>query len=134
MLPKFLDDQKERVYGLLRILAGLMFAMHGTQKVIGFPPGGMESVASEAWLMGLVDLLAGLLIMIGLFTPYMAFLAGVLSMVAYCRYHWQFQFDRYAFPAMNGGEMTLLYALLFLYISCKGGGLWSVDSKMKKGD
>jgi len=134
MLPKMLDDQKDRVHGLLRIAAGFMFAMHGTEKVIGYPPGGMMQVASEPWLLGLVEILAGILVMVGLFTAYGAFVASILCFVGYCRYHWQFQFDRYAFPAINGGEMTLLYALVFLYLACKGGGLWSVDSKMKKGD
>jgi putative oxidoreductase len=48
--------------------------------------------------------------------------------VAYIQFHWKFQFGAAFFPAVNKGELAVLYSFVFLYFACKGGGIWSVDA------
>ena len=113
------------LYALLRIVAGAMFAMHGSQKLFGIPgEKGAQELFSQMGLAGVIELFGGLLIAIGFLTPYIALLAAVLMVFAYFLAHapqgW--------LPILNGGELAVLYCVVFLYIAARGGGILSLDS------
>lgn len=128
MFVRILLPQEEKTYALLRIVAGLLFTTHGLQKIFGIlsdhphPP-----VGSQIWFGGIIELLTGLAITAGLFTTCSAFVASGTMAVAYIQFHWKLQFDAMFFPAVNNGEPALLNAFLFLFIACRGAGIWSLD-------
>jgi putative oxidoreductase len=124
-MERFLGTYAPYLYALLRIVAGLMFAMHGSQKLFGIP-GGKDPVAlfSLFGLAGVVELVGGLLIALGLFASIAAFIASGQMAVAYFMAH----APQGALPILNGGEAAVLYCFLFLYIAARGSGVWSLDS------
>ena len=130
---KALESKQEAAYAFMRVISGFMFTFHGIQKIFGVladhpaPPFG-----SQMWVGGVIELVCGVLIAVGLFTPYAAFLASGTMAVAYAQFHWHFAFDSHFFPVVNGGEMAALYAVLWLFVACKGGGLFSVDAMIAK--
>ncbi len=124
---------QDSAYSLMRIVAGFLFAFHGAQKVLGLlgDPAMSPPVGSEMWVGGVIELVAGFLILIGLLTPFFAFLASGEMAVAYFQFHWKFVFDNNFFPIVNHGELAVVYCFLFLFIATRGAGKWSVDnSKM----
>ncbi len=124
-MERLLGKYSAYIYAILRILAGLMFAMHGSQKLWGLP-GDKSPVplASVMGIGGLLELVCGLLIAIGLLTSYAAFVASGEMAVAYFMVH----FPRGFLPIVNGGDLAVLYCFLFLYIAAQGAGLWSVEN------
>lgn len=118
-------------YALLRIVAGLMFAMHGSQKLLGFPGGDGSTMPlmSLMGLAGIIELVGGLLITIGLFTRGAAFLASGTMAVAYFMAH----APKGALPIVNEGELAVLYCFVFLFIAAHGAGIWSLDSLRTRG-
>lgn len=115
-----------RVLSLLRIMAGLLFMAHGTQKLLGFPAppaSGQPPLLSLLGIGGLLELVGGALIALGLFTRPVAFLLAGEMAVAY----WMFHAPRNFFPILNGGDASILYCFVFLYLSVAGGGAWSLD-------
>lgn len=129
MLPGVLSPRTEAAYTLLRVVSGLMFAFHGVQKVLGVFSEFQPPMGSQLWIGGVIELVAGPLIALGALTPYAAFLASGTMAVAYAQFHWKGAFDQTFFPALNKGELALLYAVLFLYIACRGGGRHSIDAR-----
>jgi putative oxidoreductase len=127
MLERFLGPRAGIAYALLRIVAGLMFSFHGFQKIFGVLTERQTAVGSQTWIGGIIELVAGLAIAGGAWTTWAAFLASGTMAVAYTQFHWKFQFGGNFFPTINKGELALLYAFLFLYIACRGAGIWSVD-------
>ncbi len=112
---------------LLRIVSGLIFLEHGTQKFLGFPTGAS---AGSGWALnnpgafaGLIELSTGVLIAIGLFTRPAALLASGTMAVAY----WIAHAPQNGFPVNNGGDAAILYCFVFLYLVFAGPGVWSVD-------
>ena len=112
---------------LMRIVAGLIFLEHGSQKFVGFPAG---QSAGSGWALdnsgafaGVVELACGLLIAIGLFTRPAAFLASGTMAVAY----WYAHAPQNPFPVNNGGDAAILYCFVFLYLVFAGPGAWSLD-------
>ncbi|HUP48391.1 MAG TPA: DoxX family protein [Thermoanaerobaculia bacterium] len=111
-------------FALLRIMAGVMFLMHGTQKLFGWPGGGTPvKLASMPGLAGVLELLAGSLIAIGLFTGIAAFIASGEMAAAFFIAHAPNGLN----PLLNQGELAVLYCFLFLYVATHGAGAWSVD-------
>ena len=117
-LDKKLAPQTSNAYMLLRTIAGALFAFHGMQKVLGIL-GESAPVMSQLWIGGVVELGAGSLLVLGLFTRWAAFLASGTMAVAYIQFHWDF-FAASPWPAENGGELAVVYSFLFLYIACQG--------------
>jgi putative oxidoreductase len=111
---------------VLRIVAGLLFLAHGTQKLLGFPASPMPppELLSMMGMGGLLELVGGFLILIGLFTRPVAFVLAGQMAVAY----WMFHFPKGPFPALNMGDAAILFCFVFLYISAAGPGPWSVDA------
>ena len=116
-----------QLLGILRIVAGLLFLSHGLVKLFGFPPGtppGQQELMSLFGLGGVIELVAGTLIMIGLFTRPAAFIAAGEMAVAY----WMFHFaPDTPYPVGNGGDASILYCFFFLYLVAAGPGAFSVD-------
>ncbi len=115
----------------LRIAAGLMFALHGVQKILHLPPGGSgPAPLTQIWIGGLIELTCGPLVALGLFTRPAAFLASGTMAVAYFQFHWRLALSGWRFlPAVNKGELAALYCFVFLCIAATGAGALSVDKR-----
>ena len=124
-----LSKYTDTVYALLRVATAALFMFHGVQKIFGILANQQPPFGSQLWIGGLIELVCGVLILIGYRTRWAAFLASGTMAVAYIQYHWAFQFNARFFPAINGGDAALLYSFVFLYIACRGSGIWSVDGK-----
>jgi putative oxidoreductase len=123
---EFMKAREAEVYAALRIVAGFLFLWHGVQKLIGFPAAMPPGVpAFIIWIAGPIELLGGILVMIGLFTRPAAFLASGLMAFAY----WMGHGTKALLPVVNQGELAALYCFLFLFISARGAGIWSVDGE-----
>ncbi len=111
---------------IVRIVAGLIFFEHGTQKLLGFPPGGQGApeAMSLIWWSGVIELIAGGLITLGLVTRLAAFVASGMCAFDYFIGHAGQDF----YPVNNGGDAAILYCFLFLYFVFAGGGPWSLDA------
>ena len=120
-----------RLLSVLRIIAGVLFMAHGSQKLFGFPPGqrtGTPQLLSLAGAAGILEFFGGLLILLGLFTRPVAFILSGQMAVAYFMVH----APRGFWPIANGGELAVLYCFLFLYLAAAGGGPWSLDRTLRK--
>jgi putative oxidoreductase len=122
---KRLSEWTPYALGVLRIVAGLIFLEHGTQKLLGFPAG--ERAFVEAWTLswwaGVFELVLGALITLGLFTRVAAFIASGEMAFAYWLAHAPQDF----FPVNNGGDASILYCFVFLFLVFAGPGKWSLD-------
>lgn len=116
------------VYALLRIVTGFLFLAHGVQKIFGALGGTQVELMSQMGLAGIIELVGGCLIMVGFLTGYTAFICSGLMAAAYFMAH----APRGFWPIVNKGELAALYSFVFLYISVKGAGIWSVDAALKK--
>ena len=120
----------DQTYAVLRMVIGFLFAFHGMQKTFGIlmdypqPP-----VGSQAWIGGIIELVGGLLVMVGFQARWAAFLASGTMAVAYFQFHWKFQFGKMFFPGVNQGELAVVYCFVFLYMACRGNGMWSLGKK-----
>lgn len=123
----FLSPHADRIYALFRIVAGFLFLCHGLQKLFGVLGGQQQPIASLAGVAGVIEFVAGALIMVGFLTHWAAFLASGTMAVAYFLVHQ----PQGALPIQNQGELAALYAFVFLYIAARGSGLWSVDASMR---
>jgi putative oxidoreductase len=128
---KALAAFEERAYALLRMVAGFMFAFHGLQKIFGVLSEMKPPPGSQLWIGGIIELLAGTAIGLGFLTRGAAFLASGTMAVAYLQFHWKFQGGAQLLPAINKGELAALYAWLFLFIACRGAGIWSLDRRRR---
>jgi putative oxidoreductase len=121
-----LDRYTPYALAALRIVAALIFMEHGTQKLLGFPAppeSGRPALLSLSGVGGLMELVGGLLLVVGLFTRPVAFLLAGEMAVAY----WMFHAPRSFFPVLNGGDAAILYCFVFLLLVFTGPGAWSVD-------
>ena len=128
MFAKILGPHADKAYSALRMVAGLLFSFHGMQKILGWlAEMSMPAVGTQMWFGGMIELVAGLLIFLGLFTRCAAFVASGEMAVAYVQFHWKLRFDSNFFPIVNHGELALLFCFVFLYVACAGGGRCSLD-------
>jgi putative oxidoreductase len=112
---------------LLRIVTALLFIEHGTMKLLGFPPSEMPAPAAFSlfWFAGVLELVGGLLVLVGLFTRPVAFLLSGEMAVAY----WMAHAPQSFFPVANGGDAAILFCFVFLYVFVAGPGAWSLDAR-----
>ena len=126
----FLKPHLEKIYAVLRIVAGLLFMQHGLQKIVGLfggmPPGVPEPVR---WIAGLIELIGGLMIAVGFQASLAAFLSSGLMAFAYFLAHHD---TNAPLPIQNKGELAVLYSWVFLYMATRGAGIWSVDGASKR--
>jgi putative oxidoreductase len=128
-----------RMLSVLRIVGALLFLQHGMQKLLHWPhgghpvaiPGGLLSMGGVA---GVIELVGGVLLALGLFSRPVAFIMAGEMAVAYWMVHFPAGFGQPAgwVPAVNQGELAILYCFLFLYILCAGPGPWSLDARRHK--
>ena len=116
-----------QAYALLRIIAGFLLLWHGTAKLFGYPLIS-QAAGYVKYVGGSIELVAGTLVMVGLFTRPAAFIASGFCAAAYWIAHGTHAF----LPYVNKGELAALYAFVFLYIATKGVGLWGVDRVRSK--
>jgi putative oxidoreductase len=118
---------------LLRIMAALLTIQHGTQKYFAFPASEWFPEAPEVLSLmgvaGLIELVGGVLVLIGLFTRPAAFILSGFMASAYFLGHMPQGF----FPANNMGDAAILFCFVFFYLLFAGPGAWSVDGLVAKG-
>jgi putative oxidoreductase len=120
-LNRFADP----IYCITRLIVGLMFACHGGQKILGFPPGGHGMPPGAMGAIGAwVELLCGFLVAFGLITRLAAFIASGEMAVAYFMVHAPNNF----FPIQNHGESAVFYCWFFFFAIFYGSGRWSLDA------
>jgi putative oxidoreductase len=132
MFARFLEPRTEAAYAFFRVMFGLLFSFHGMQKILGLLTDHTPHVGSQLWVGGIIELTGGLLIATGTFTRCAAFIASGMMAVAYVQFHWKGAFDSHFFPAINQGELAVLYSVAFFFIACRGGGTVSVDALRSK--
>ena len=123
---RWLDKYADFAYALLRIMAGLMFAFHGAQKLLGLFAQSQPSAGSQLWFAGIIELFGGLAVMLGLGTRLAALICSGEMAVAYFQVHWKFQLNSQFFPIVNQGELAALYCFVFLLVVFRGGVKWSL--------
>ncbi len=121
-----LSRYRPQALGALRIMTALLFISHGTQKLFGFPASQMDgSLPTMLLVAALLELVGGILVLIGLFTRPVAFILSGQMAVAYFIAHAPSNF----FPALNGGDAAILFCFIFLYLFVAGPGAFSVDER-----
>lgn len=123
-MNRWLGGFSEWAYALLRIVAGLLFACHGAQKLFGALGGQSQLGVPLMAAAGVIEFFGGVLVMLGLFAGYAAFLSSGMMAVAYFMAHAPNGF----WPIINKGELAVLYCFVFLFIASKGSGRLSVDA------
>ncbi len=128
----FLRSYSSILLSVLRIMSGLLFLQHGTIKYLNIPVGPMNNASpmTMSGAAGIIELVAGVLLVVGLFTRYAAFIASGMCAVAYFYVH----AGRGFYPILNGGELAALYTFVFLYLAAAGGGPLSLDRILRKED
>ncbi len=130
-MPERLRQWAPYVLSLLRVMAALLLLQHGTQKMLGFPPGrAVPEFLTLYWFAGVIELVGGILVALGLFTRPAAFILSGFNAAAYFMAH----ASRSFFPILNGGELAALYCFVFLYFSFAGGGALSLDRSLRRAD
>jgi putative oxidoreductase len=121
----FLRPYSPILLSVLRIMSGLLLLQHGTTKYLNFPVGPMNNASpmTMGGAAGIIELVFGVLLVLGLFTRLSAFIVSGMTAVAYFYAH----AHRGFFPILNGGELAALYTFVFLYIAAAGPGPLSVD-------
>ena len=122
-LDNLLDGREEQSYALLRIVTGFLFIWHGTQKLLNFPVELPYPLNPLMYSAGAIEMVGGVLVMIGLFTRPAAFICSGTMAAAY----WMAHGMNNVFPILNKGELAALFCFAFLYIAVRGAGIWSVD-------
>lgn len=123
----FLVRFQPEAYALMRIVVGLLFVCHGSQKLFGFPAPVPNLPPAVLWAAGCIELGGGALVALGLFGRWAAFICSGEMAVAY----WMAHGTRSLFPLVNGGELAVLYCFVFLAIAATGSGIWSIDRRRR---
>ncbi len=128
------------VLSIFRIIFGLLYMLHGTIKLFGWPLGDSIPVGTwPGWWAGLIEFVLGLLIVVGFFTRIAAFIASGEMAFAYFYQHWPplgggpsasfWPYDQQL--GGNGGELAILYCFAFLLLATTGAGAWSIDGRRR---
>jgi putative oxidoreductase len=126
-MERWLGRYSEVLYAVMRAVLGFLFACHGAQKLLG--KFGGQGWPSEPMMLiaGIIELGGGILVAIGLWAGFAAFLASGLMAFAYFMVHAKGGF----WPILNRGELAVVYCFVFLYIASKGSGRYSVEGLMR---
>jgi len=124
----FISKYETQIYAILRIVAGFLFLWHGSQKLFGYPPAGHEIPLFIVLIAGSIEFFGGLLVMTGLWTRWAAFICSGEMAYAY----WTVHGTHALLPFVNFGELAMIYCFLFLFISARGSGVFSVDHLLEK--
>ena len=124
-LDNLLEGREEQSYALLRVVSGFLFIWHGTQKLFNFPADFPYPLNPLMYSAGAIELVGGVLVMIGLLTRPAAFICSGTMAVAY----WMAHGMNSLFPLINRGELAALFCFVFLFIAVRGAGIWSLDKR-----
>jgi putative oxidoreductase len=127
-MERWLGKISEIIYSFMRIIIGLLFSCHGAQKLFGLLGAQNPSTDPLMIAAGIIEFFGGILMALGLWAGYAAFLASGQMAVAYFHTHAPQGF----WPIENGGERAVLYCFVFLYIASKGSGRLSVSALTKR--
>lgn len=120
----WLSRWQPQLHAILRIVVGLLFLEHGLSKFFGFPvPFPVHPLPSLLMAAGTIELVAGILVTLGLLTRLAAFIASGEMAVGY----WMEHFPKSPWPIANMGEGAILFCFVFLYLAAAGAGAWSID-------
>lgn len=125
------------VLAAFRIVFGLLYLMHGSQKLFDWPiaaPGPIAVGSFPLWWAGLIEFVLGVLITLGLVTRIAAFIASGEMAVAYFYQHWPIlKGDATApfWPIANGGELSVMFCFAFLLLATTGAGALAVDARRR---
>lgn len=130
-MVRVLGRYSSYAYAVLRLVMGFMFALHGAQKLFGWPPSNKPAAELTGLVLaaGIIELAGGIMIMVGFFASFAAFISSGTMAVAYFMAHQ----PQGPLPIQNGGELAVVYCFVFLYIASKGSGMWSIDSVIRAG-
>ena len=129
-MSTFIEHWAPRLLSVLRIVSAFLFLQHGTQKWLEFPVP--RPTPTELWSLsgvaGLLELVGGVLLLLGIFTRPVAFVLSGLMAFAYFIAHAPQGF----WTIVNRGELAALYCFVFLYLSAAGGGPWGLDRWLRR--
>ena len=127
-MDRWLRPHGDRIYAVFRLVVGALFACHGAGKLFG--AFGTPKMTGNSMMLaaGIIEFGGGLLIALGLFTSWAAFIASGEMAVAYFMAHAKGGF----WPIVNKGELAVLYCFVFLYIASRGSGPYSLDGAMRR--
>lgn len=128
MATPFTSGLSSYALAALRIIAGLLFLLHGTQKLFGFPaatPMGTPPIFSLLWIGAIIEIVGGALIALGFYARIAAFFTAGEMAVAYFMFH----APRGFYPLLNGGELSVLFCFVFLYIAATGPGAFAINRR-----
>jgi putative oxidoreductase len=120
-----------RILSILRIVAALLFVQHGLMKLVHFPgpqPGVPDPLPTLLMAGAVIEVVGGALLALGLFTRIAAFICSGEMAVAYFMMHAPHGF----YPALNGGDLAIMFCFVFLYLVFAGGGEWSIDARIRR--
>jgi putative oxidoreductase len=122
-----LQPMAPHALGILRIVTALLFIAHGTQKLFGFPASDFSPAAgSLIWFAAVIEIVAGALVLVGFQTRIAAFVASGQMAFAY----WMAHAPQSPFPVLNGGDASILFCFVFLYLVFAGAGAFSLDGRV----
>jgi putative oxidoreductase len=124
-----LEKVRPYILSVVRIVVALLFLQSGLEKLLGFPAAG-PPLSDLIVVAALIETFGGLLLLLGLFTRWAALVMSGEMAFAYCIAHAPKSF----YPAVNGGNLAVLYCFVFFYFVFAGGGPWSVDRLVLKTD
>jgi len=126
-MEKWLGKYSYFLYALMRIIVGGLYACHGAQKLFGVF-GGQKQGAGLLLAAGVIEFVGGILIAVGFFAGFVAFVCSGQMAAAYFMAH----APKGAWPIMNGGELAVVFCFVFLYIASVGSGILSIDALIGK--
>jgi len=135
-LKLYVEKWTPVVRSIMRIFIALLFMEHGAQKLFAFPAamdslnGGTVAILSLLGVAAVLELFGGLFILLGLFTRPVAFILSGQMATAYFMVHAPMGF----WPALNHGELAVIYCFIFFYLAFAGGGSISLDRRLRKID
>jgi len=125
---------REVLVSLFRMVVALLFACHGVATLFGVLGGSFGSGraapvgAWPGWWAALIQLVAGALVLVGLFTRPAAILASGSMAYAYFTVHQ----EKALWPIQNGGEAAVLFCWSFLLIVLTGPGPLALDAVLTR--
>ena len=123
------NEWAPRMLSVLRIVSGLVFWQHGVQKMLGFPqPRPAPEFLSQIWFAGMLELVLAPLLIVGFLTRPVAFILAGEMAVAY----WVFHAPQGPFPMNNGGDASILFCFVFLFIAAAGPGRLALDHSRRR--
>ncbi len=134
-LDNLVGKRSGELLSVLRIVSAYMYTLHGTNKMFGYPTESGEFILMtlHPGLIGVLEVFGGPLLLVGLFTRPVAFVLSGSMAFAYWMSHAFREGGSFIFPVTNGGDASILYCFVFLFIAAAGGGAWSLDKMMGKG-